>query len=177
MKNFLLIMCVLFFLSCNNGDIRNANRKSIYVVFLPGMGEYPIPVDCNELKKYTGVISDTFKISHDEYASIRSSLISDNFQKEGKSCDSRLYIKVDSFGVCIGQNHCACNDSGDMTSIDLRVEYLIKWNSGYYNHITREDLHLFDEIKVFGIPSDYVYKMTPLSKPKKDIIAVVLQEE
>ena len=151
--------------------------KSIYVVFLPGIGEYPIQMDCNVLKKYKGSITDTFKISHEEYASIRSFILSKNFQKGEKHCDSRLYLRVDSFEVCLGQNHCACNGSGNKKITDLRLEYLIKWKSGYYNHIEKDDLCLFDEVKLFGIPSDYMYNKTPLSKPKKDIIAVVLQED
>ena len=73
-----------------------------------------------------------------------------------------------------GKDTCIFNLQGKMIESDMEIIYLIKWKSGYYNHFELDNLKTLPEIKLFGIPDDYKYKVSRLGKPKKQIIRKVL---
>ena len=67
--------------------------------------------------------------------------------------------------ICIGDNELAINENNGCifvwkpgilktATLDNRTSYLIKWKTGYYNTISKENLKYDIGIQQFGIPDD-----------------------
>lgn len=177
------MLLILFFSSCKyKQENKYAHDKAdtILIVYLTGAVETLSRIDCKSMANnnyYKKMIADTIRISHNDFSLIRDSLKNLKVRKDESQCDSRIYIKMDSISVCIGDIYCACNLDGRAVDINLKTIYLIKCKSGYYNYFSKEQLLDDKCIKKFGIPKDYKYQRTAPNIKRKECVKVIMIEE
>ena len=164
----------------------------IIISFLPGIVETQNAIKCGEIINYK---LSSFKI---DTIFIDSLIIKDiihqienlktysNNDSLFPGCDVRIDCRIiDKNNIptklCIGQFNCILRD-GHLKAKNDTLIYLIRKYSGYYNFISKKDLAFyFDEIKQFGIPSNYK-DLTPKKNPEgftipplKEACMVILQ--
>ena len=177
------MLLILFFSSCKykqENKFAHDNADEIMIVYLTGSVETVSRIDCKSMANnnyYKKIIADTIRISHNDFSLIRDFLKSQKIRNDESSCDSRMYIKLDSFSVCIGDIYCACNLDGRVVDINLKTIYLIKCKSGYYNYFSKEQLLDDKSIIKFGIPKDYKYHRSAPNVRRKDCVKIIMIEK
>ena len=174
------MLLILFFSSCKykqENKYDHDKADTILIVYLTGSVETLSRIDCKTLANsnyYKNIIADTLRISHNDFSLIRDFLRNQKIRKDESSCDSRMYIKLDSFSVCIGDINCACNLDDHLLYINLKTIYLIKYKSGYYNYFSKEQLLDDKSIIKFGIPKDYKYQRSVPNIKRKECVKVIM---
>lgn len=176
------MLLILFFSSCKyKQENKYAHDKAdtILIVYLTGAVETLSRIDCKSMANndcYKKMIADTLRISHNDFSLIRDSLKNLKVRKDESRCDSRMYIKMDSISVCIGDIYCARNLDGRAVDINFQTIHLIKCKSGYYNFFSKEQLLDDKCIKRFGIPKDYKCQESAPNVKRKDCVKVIMIE-
>ena len=176
MKIYILLLLFAGIISCRQNS---STTEHFDILFIPGFKETYIQVNCQTLIDDWATHTsrpDTNIIDHNSFELIKRFMTKNHQNDTSKACNSRLLIRLDSISLCIGTDTCVSNLKGHIINRDMRVLYLIKCISGYYNYIQVEDLKNLPEIKIFGIPKNYRFNRTPPNVPKNDIIRVVLKE-
>lgn len=177
------MLLILFFSSCKykqENEFAHDKADTILIVYLTGAVETISRIDCKSMANndyYKKMIADTLRISHNAFSSIRCFLRNKRTRKDESPCNSRMYIKLDSFSVCIGDLYCACNLDDRVVDINLETIYFIKCKSGYYNYFSKEQLLDDKCIKKFGIPKDYKYQRSAPNVKRKECVKLILIEE
>ena len=144
---------------------------------MPGFIDTSVPISCRDMYNdwnTSSVEIDTCWIDYESFAMIKAFMMNCSQINSDIECDARIMIKLDTICLSIDNDTCIFNLQGKLIESDMEIIYLIKWKSGYYNHFELDDLKTLPEIKLFGIPDDYKYKVSRLGKPKKQIIKKVL---
>jgi hypothetical protein len=177
------MLLILFFSSCKyKQENKHTHDKvdTILIVYLTGAVETVSSIDCKSMTNnnyYKRMIADTLRISHNDFYLIRDFLRNQKIRKDDSSCDSRMYIKMDSISVCIGDIYCACNLDGRALDVSLQTIHLIKCKSGYYNYFSKDQLLYDESIIKYGIPKDYKYQRTAPNVKRKDFVKIIMIEK
>ena len=152
-----LLLCL--FSSCNSIKKNKINIGSVEIQYFKGFVETNIRVRCGSIKKNkNSFIVDTTLI--EKYSEIVSRVRGLKILEfDSINCDIRIQCKIncengDSINLCIGDFNCLMKDGKGVERDDSLI-YLIRKYSGYYNYFSGHELTYFDELKQFGIPSNY----------------------
>lgn len=160
------IICVqtilsLLMIGCNHLEDRDV---SFTVFYYNGIVEFSISPTPNEFKMMCeqSSYSDTIYIDSDSWQSITSGIQSMVEPSDSSlAFNPHLLIIIDGITICLNpfNNECMVSHDGMnyyRATMDNLTAYNIKWKSGFYNYICKEDLLDFDDgIREFGIPIDY----------------------
>ena len=174
MKIKILLSLLIISISCCQN---NYEKECLSVLYMPGFIDTSVPISCRDMYNdwnTSSVEIDTSWIDFESFARIKAFMTNYSQINSEIECDSRLMIKLDTICLSLNQDTCICNLEGNILKSDMGIVYLIKWKSGYYNYFELDDLKTLPEIKLFGIPDDYKYKVSRLGKPKKQIIRKIL---
>lgn len=179
---FIVIVMLVFFQNITKGSgVICQDPDSIIVIFWKGEIDRSVSRPCSQTFKNANAIKTdtTICLKSKYFDRIKNAIKSADVIKNEGYCNSKLFIKIDSIKICLCDFNKAFNANDEQVSLDVSVIYLIKWKSGFYNYIKKEYLQYFDEIKMYGIPPDYVYMYTDAKKPFKDnpIMKVCLMKE
>lgn len=158
----------------------NIKEETILIVYFTGDIETLSRITCKIMatnKYYKDIIADTIQISQYDFSRIKYFLRNQKNLKEESSCDSRIYLKMDSIDVCIGNNNCASNIDNASVGIDLKTIYMIKCKSGYYNYFSKEQLLYDESIIKYGIPKDYKYQRSAPNVKRKECVKIIMIEK
>jgi hypothetical protein len=160
MKKIHFFFIIIFFFSCQGK--KDAQMELISISYLKGEIETKNPFYCGSIfhLRSKHLKKDTILTDLNKYKEVLRQIQRLRADSASSSnCDVRIECKVilsnkDSIKLCIGNFNCIIKDDQKMIGNDTLV-YLIRKYAGYYNYFTKEDLSFFQEIKQFGIPSNY----------------------
>lgn len=146
-----------------------SETDSITVIFWNGNIIRSVTRPCSQTFTNAQAIQtdSIIKLKNGDFDKIKSALECAVPIKEEGICDSKMLVISDSIKICICGFNMAYNMKDERLSLDLPIIYLIKWKSGYYNYMTKDDLSYFYEIKKYGIPPDHKYVYSNLILKKK----------
>jgi hypothetical protein len=126
------------------------------------MFETPVRKSCNEIAEASSKAKTDCMVNLDseDYKRIKAFLNQNILAEYSNECDARFYVKSDSSEFCFGTTlpPCLyCNDNGNSEK-GMRILYLIKWKSGFYNCLDKNYLLCDELIEKYGIPVDYEYR-------------------
>lgn len=174
MKIKILLSLLIISISCCQN---NYEKECLSVLYMPGFIDTSVPISCRDMYNdwnTSSVEIDTCWIDYESFAMIKAFMMNCSQINSDIECDARIMIKLDTICLSIDNDTCIFNLQGKLIESDMEIVYLIKWKSGYYNYFELDDLKTLPEIKLFGIPDDYKYKVSRLGKPKKQIIRKIL---
>lgn len=179
---FIVIVMLVFFQNITKGSgVICQDPDSIIVIFWKGEIDRSVSRPCSQTFKNANAIKTdtTICLKSKYFDRIKNAIKSADVIKNEGYCNSKLFIKIDSMKICLCDFNKAFNANDEQVSLDVSVIYLIKWKSGFYNYIKKEYLQYFDEIKMYGIPPDYIYMYTDEKKPFRynPIMKVCLMKE
>ena len=151
------VTCLLS--SCHQkGPEYDKQYDSIIVAFYPYLYESSVSTTCKDMEHYMKQSNKSIVkyINVEDYHHFCSIL---NKRKHIEfSCESRIYIQMDTIKVCLGGLiSCACDNDGVGLDISPEENYWIKSIIGYYNWFKDDDLIYDTGIRQFGIPQNYHY--------------------
>jgi hypothetical protein len=167
--NFIFILLLLL-VSCNIGS----QKKKIEVVYFTGNPEFPIHISEKDIKQLNCDTSETISISRADFEFIIDGLQNKKIINDSRKITPLIYLKLDTLERFFGDSNYITNINGNKYKTDDYFLYFIRCKIGYYNYLDKEDLLYRIEIKKFGIPKDYRYKLSDRNKPKKEINKVIL---
>ena len=152
------------------------------VYFFNGKTERYVTVDFNHIKQLNDCtdVTDTIAIERiiaDEIITGLSHLSPSSVKHLNQSIFMYIYI---------GDKELAINENNECifvwkpgilktATLDNRTSYLIKWKTGYYNKISKEDLKYDIGIQQFGIPDDLNNQKEPASfGPEEEVSKLML---
>jgi hypothetical protein len=164
-KIILFILVLTLFSFCSDREKNHSKNATIETLYLKGLAETPIAVQCGELpiSKYSSLYGNTVLCDEKKYIEILNYVKSLKLLKtDGKftNCDIRIQCKInltngDSIRLCIGLSNCIIRNGQLMEKNDTLI-YLIRRYSGYYNYFSKEVLlRFFHEVIQFGVPINY----------------------
>lgn len=162
------------FVSCHHRSIstETSYEDSIIVFYYRGIEfETSASIPCDETKKrflsfevdktkaYEVMVEEKKVISSTIYKRIKNLIDSLQYKSNHSICDTRIFVKADSIGFCIGPSwsNCLCSSTNSDFENNLLLAYLIKWKSGYYNYFSEEILKEDIGVRYYGLPFDYHY--------------------
>lgn len=172
MKNFAnktvfqYILPALVFLVLYSGCLKNEEFTVYY--YYPSVELFCAPT-CESLKRECNrfLYDDTIYIDADILEQIKKGIINAK-SIYNPSIEPHIYVKMENLDLYLDDTNNECwikkGDNKRYSAIlNNRTAYLIKWKSGYYNHLEYDDLNnnienLYDSgLARYGIPSDYKY--------------------
>lgn len=176
---YTLIMCILLFSSCN------LRKKQEFTVFyFCGDIDFNRQIECMTLDSLcmAAEYDDTIFIDCSIAKKIKYATRNVHQNKKQDTFTPVMYVNIENMGLCFNgiNNHCWIrqNEMKYIPAIfDSQILYLIKWKSGYYNHLPYDILELDHGIRLYGVPSDY--KIVKLNKTvkKKETFKVLMIEK
>ena len=155
---------------CNIGS----QKKEMEVVYFRGDPEFPIRISEKDLKRLNCETSETIRISRADFNYIIDGLQNRKTFNDSKENTPLVYLKVDSLERFFGNSNYITDINGIKYKADDYFLYFIRSKIHYYNYLDKDDLSYRKEIKKYGIPKDYKYKVSDRNKPKKEINKVIL---
>ena len=159
MKNLLLLLIFFSLLSCGNQNaMQSETSDTIIVIYDKGETDYPIFVSYKDrMQNIDRIPTDTLvSISHKDFNKLKKLIIYPQIKEDSANCDVRMILNVNSNYLFIGTFNSACNEKNENVDLSLESIYFINSIIGRYNYICYEDLIHLEEIKKYGIPSNYL---------------------
>lgn len=168
MKHLFFLFLFFSIYSCINSRQEKCinSKDSITILYYVADVETPTRVTKEDLASYAGTIQVEEIISIEEHVfeQIKELIIACHSDSLNQSYDARIYLKVDTFQMCLPYYDAMINPQ-DTAYKSLKTIYLLKWKSGFYNTKTKDELKLQKLIKKFGFPNDYHYISYERTKP------------
>lgn len=155
----LFFIFVIILSSCYKSKVNTTDdNDSIFVYFYTCHIESSIRKTYKELRTcfLHHSVDSIIQVESKYFNEIKGFLTDKKYSKENKSYSYDIYMQMDTIEMCLS-NHMllACDKNERSVEIDDRTLYLILWKIGFYNYLTKEDLHYDVLINKYGIPKDY----------------------
>ena len=183
-NNIIFLIVSVFLLSCVLFIVHTIPDNEVLgtVYFFNGKTERYVTVDFNHIKQLNDCtdVTDTIAIERiiaDEIITGLSHLSPTSV----KDLNQSMFMYI-----CIGDNELAINENNGCifvwkpgilktATLDNRTSYLIKWKTGYYNTISKDNLKYDIGIQQFGIPDDLNNQKEPASfGPEEEVSKLML---
>lgn len=152
----------------------NTDNEKIEAIFSPGIVEYNY-INTNLIDSINiPVIIE--KISLSDYSFLHSILSSLKKEMGNEATPPYIFIKFNSIQYKIGENRIVETEKNAF-AISESEDYRIRCIIHFYDFIDKETLDYLQEIKQFGMPTDYQYKPSDPHKPTKPFVKIVLKRQ
>lgn len=154
--------------SCNNG--RQENSKSttdtIFVLYYVTDIESSVRITKDSIAYHAEKLGteDIIPLKKKDFNQIKNLVIACHSDSVNQEYDSRIHLKVDTFQMCLPYYEGIISQK-DIAYKNLETVYLLKWKSGFYNTIPKNELKHQRLLNEFGIPKDYHFIRYSSSEP------------
>ncbi len=168
MKYPLIICTFLFICSCNYGrqenDVKQAD--SIFMLYYVTNVETSIRLTKENISHQAErtEIEDVIPLDEKDFDQIKKLIITCHSDSINQKYDARIHLRIDTFQMCLPYNDNILSQK-DIIYQDFKTVYLLKWKSGFYNTIPKDELKNQNLLKKFGIPQDYHFVSYESSAP------------
>ena len=160
MKYLSILYMLIVVCSCNNS--RQENRvnpaDTIFVLYYVKDIETSVRLTKENIARYAEKtkIEEIIPLKDEEYEQIKNLIIACHTDSTNQKYDSRILLGIDTFQMCLPYYDDIISHNGILYK-DLKTVYLLKWKSGFYNTIPKDELKHQKLLNELGIPKDYHY--------------------
>ncbi len=162
MRYSILIIIIIGFLSCSSSHFIKVRqdayiKDSIVVCYEQRRFETSIAVSRKEMSMISDRMSidTTIALDNHDFTNLVDFIKSAHQDPVNKRCDARIYVKTDTFDMCLSDftDRWCISDSSNRSS--RYMIYFIKWRCGYYNLFSEDEIKYDTILNEFGVPKDY----------------------
>lgn len=161
-KGLIIVFYALLCAGClGNSQHREVNHEdTIFVMYHTYIYETSIAEKCRDLSEFAKSLDifQTISLEQDTFDSIESFINRHKEKANNNYCEARIHVQMGEVEFCLGDMDCICDIDDNDINASTWYNYLIKWKSGYYNSLDKDNLQWNPLIEYYGIPKDYVHE-------------------